>query len=925
MKMKKIIIISFLLLAILAVSTVSAEDNNVTSDDLKVSDDVPLAYDYDSEYHCIEINDEKICINENNNNYVEDEYVAGITLPSNAKGYFKILNGDEVVAQTRISTNDEHWEVYDDDLEGTLYLSDFNLSKIKNGDELSFKFFELKTGQYVEVESFTIICKVTLTNSYMSFSIISGGIPDAEIQITNIDLSKADENFTYLNITQKQGTFIISIITDSEDFNIFKENLNTTERPYVEFDDEDGNHYYSFGYSLTDINNYIAQEYAGDSINDLIAKNVISSDDEMSFDIYKDENNEESNFFSESKTITIEDGKIFFGDDEEEVNVDYDELDIVMNEGWNKTTILKYIVKKGLKGKIVIYLNDNQTPAFNKNISDMIPTDESDEDFNYYNITIADLNINQSGEYVLCYYFDDENGNHIYSYYEEEPEILTLQLPQTTAGDNATIWVNPVPISVDEDKILISINTTDDDEANVTIYVDEASTPFIINLSECIFDSENYTITSKKLNLEVGNHTLNITCKGTNLIANVTILTDLVIELTQEDNIIYTTFNDAFAFIFLADEDITYRNITGKINITLTNSEGNVLPTIEKDFDDLTPDFDLEAFIIRAKDISMDLNEKYFVVVKYFDGNKGFVQTQGNVTFKIFNASEYQTSINDTIENENIITFNAMPLEYMIMVEIDENRTVEINQSNLNIEFDQQGNKVYSIKQNYLGLTDGSHSINVYIETNDGRKDLAYVNVSVDLVENIDPALTISVADIEEGNVAYVLITTNSTFTGNVTVEVANKNYTVNVDNGQGNLSITNLKANTYTATAFFTSDAIFNESIKNTTFKVTAKKVPPVQVPTVIKLTLNKVKVKKSAKKIVLKATLKINGNPAYGKKIIFKFNGKKLTGKTNNKGVSKVTIKKNVLKKLKVGKKVKYQASYGKNIIKKTVKVKK
>ena len=90
-------------------------------------------------------------------------------------------------------------------------------------------------------------------------------------------------------------------------------------------------------------------------------------------------------------------------------------------------------------------------------------------------------------------------------------------------------------------------------------------------------------------------------------------------------------------------------------------------------------------------------------------------------------------------------------------------------------------------------------------------------------------------------------------------------------------------------------------------------------------KLTLKKVKVRKSAKKLVLKATLKKGKTPLKGKKITFKFKGKKYKAKTNKKGIAKVTIKKKVLKKLKVGKKVKYQASYGKLTVKRTVKVKK
>lgn len=87
----------------------------------------------------------------------------------------------------------------------------------------------------------------------------------------------------------------------------------------------------------------------------------------------------------------------------------------------------------------------------------------------------------------------------------------------------------------------------------------------------------------------------------------------------------------------------------------------------------------------------------------------------------------------------------------------------------------------------------------------------------------------------------------------------------------------------------------------------------------------LQKVKVKKSAKKLVIKVTLaKVNGKYIKGKKVTLKFNGKKFTAKTNKKGVAKFTIKKKFLKKLKKGKKVKYQATYLKDTVKYSVKVK-
>ena len=89
--------------------------------------------------------------------------------------------------------------------------------------------------------------------------------------------------------------------------------------------------------------------------------------------------------------------------------------------------------------------------------------------------------------------------------------------------------------------------------------------------------------------------------------------------------------------------------------------------------------------------------------------------------------------------------------------------------------------------------------------------------------------------------------------------------------------------------------------------------------IPTT-KLSLQPVKVKKSAKKITLKAILKKNKQLQKGKKIKFKFNEKTYKAKTNKKGIAKVTINKSELEKLNVGQTVYYQATYSTNTVRKS-----
>ena len=84
------------------------------------------------------------------------------------------------------------------------------------------------------------------------------------------------------------------------------------------------------------------------------------------------------------------------------------------------------------------------------------------------------------------------------------------------------------------------------------------------------------------------------------------------------------------------------------------------------------------------------------------------------------------------------------------------------------------------------------------------------------------------------------------------------------------------------------------------------------------------KYSVKKSSKKLVVKATLKNGKKAVSGKKITLNLNGIKIAKKTNKKGIAQFTIKKSVINKLSVGKKYTMKFTYLKNTIKTTLTVK-
>lgn len=139
-------------------------------------------------------------------------------------------------------------------------------------------------------------------------------------------------------------------------------------------------------------------------------------------------------------------------------------------------------------------------------------------------------------------------------------------------------------------------------------------------------------------------------------------------------------------------------------------------------------------------------------------------------------------------------------------------------------------------------FTVGSNTVNVTSVAGDkfaAGEATATFNVTKKVVpptpsELVDSALTISIADITEGENAVIKITTNITFSGDVLVKMGTSNYTVSVVNGTGSAPVTGLTVGTYNATATFKQTEVFNASEKNTTFTVKPKVATAITASTV-------------------------------------------------------------------------------------------
>ena len=223
------------------------------------------------------------------------------------------------------------------------------------------------------------------------------------------------------------------------------------------------------------------------------------------------------------------------------------------------------------------------------------------------------------------------------------------------------------------------------------------------------------------------------------------------------------------------------------------------------------------------------------------------------------------------------------------------------------------------LSNQYYAMTDEGGIANVRANLNEG---IYSVFVSSEIAGNATRILKI-VNRIENNNDLTVYYAGNAEYKARIIGDDGNpesegKNVAVLIDNKMQNLKTdkngfvtvridSNFKVGTHSIEIRYNG-----ASAKN---KVVVKHL----------VSLKSAFVKKSGKKLVLTASLaKINGKYLKNKIIVFKFKGKTYKAKTNSKGVAKVSIKKSVLKKLKVGKKLSYQATYLKDTVKKTAKVK-
>lgn len=543
------------------------------------------------------------------------------------------------------------------------------------------------------------------------------------------------------------------------------------------------------------------------------------------------------------------------------LTIEFDNLILTAQENVNITPI---------KGSISFTLSDNHGNLI-KNTEVIITFNSTEHKIKTDSNGVATLNLDNNYLKVNEYEISAKvEGTKVYSTASNKTKLNVVKASATIKVENISVYSNTGNLTV----------TLVDEEGN-PIY--NATLLITIKEPDEIKTDENGTAILN-LNLTPGNYTVTV-----KLVEN---------DIYGADDVT-STINVKETITSITAPEVTVYYSNGKFSAELVDVTGQAIANarlifkINNDYIATTDENGIATITIDNLALG-----SYNVIITF----------EGNSLFQPSNATSTINVVSSIIVNDTIKAYNS---DYDFIAILKDSNGDSI--SNVTVSLLVNG-KQYNVKTDTNGvlklvekLSPGTYAITLTNPVT-GERTSNYAQIVSRFSENKNIAMYYN--DGTSFKVRIMDDNGNPVGAGELVVfKINGKTLKAKTDaKGYASVKITNTPKK-YTITATYKE-----QTIKNI---VTVKQV--------LKAVKKNIKVKKSAKKLIIKATLKQGKKALKNKKITFKFKGKKYTAKTNKKGIAKVKVKKSVLKKLKKGKKYTVSITYLKDTVKCYVKVKK
>ena len=266
---------------------------------------------------------------------------------------------------------------------------------------------------------------------------------------------------------------------------------------------------------------------------------------------------------------------------------------------------------------------------------------------------------------------------------------------------------------------------------------------------------------------------------------------------------------------------LNYNNIsyTNPFNINVTLNQNVVKNTILFEVRDLEGNLiNSTTGIINNKIASATftgLNAGEYNIVAIYEGDETYCNSIVSQRFKV-DKIDLESF---TLKTEKTISiYDNIKVEALIPVNVTGTVTFRLN-GYYEITADLSNNHAEAI---FNSLSEGNYTIYA-IFNGDNNYNPHEENINISVVK-ADVNLNISVDDVDWGNDLVVVVKTDPRFTGNASVKLDDLEKIVEITEGIGNATFTNLKAGTYTIVVRINETEFFNSTQKNTT--VTVNKV---------------------------------------------------------------------------------------------------